>query len=306
MKYILTLTFVLLAALHSKAQELRIVKDNVNCSYGLKNAKGNWVFEPVYTLIQEYQSGYFLVKDVLGDGLLSPNGSWVIECKYDRLYPIKPTWTINSSYQQERYVHPKNLGFFFMGEIGNQRFLINSKGKQLVKLSPSQTLTFDGDAHFFISEKGPSRTSYFDTTGRVLIDKAEGVIAPFGEFDFSLIGNGSERHSNVVYGNVRLISRNGKYPLSEEFDRAILVNGTRICFDQDLKYGELKTDGTVLIAPEYSRKERLSSSLHIKQNWVIYTESDKVGLMKPDGTILLDTLYDEIRLADRYRDFEPL
>ena len=304
-QFLLSIT-ILFLTLFCHAQELRIVKDNINCSYGLKDKSGNWVIEPIYILIQEYSSGYFLVKDVLGDGVLSPSGKWIIECKYDRLYPAQPKWQIIGDYPEGRSIHPPGTGFFFFGHIGDRKLLLNSRGKQVVELSKLEQLKFDGDAHLLIHKNGPLTTSYLDTAGNVLIDNVPGAILPFGQKEYSLHGEGTEAYSRVMKGNVRLINRKGESLLDDQFDRAIFASGKRICFEQNSKYGEINTAGKLLIEPKYIRKVRLSSSPYINESWVIYNETGKVGLMNTDGTVILEPMYDEIKLPHRNKDFERL
>lgn len=306
MKQILLCISILLSTAFCQAQEFRIIKDNVNCSYGLKDKNGNWFIEPIYILIQEYSSGYFLMKDVLGDGLLSPSGKWVIECKYDQLYPAQPKWQIIGENQQGNIAHPPGTSFFFHAHSGDQKILLNSRGKQIAAFSKLETLEFDGNAHLLIYGNLTSTTSYLDTTGKILINKLPGEILPFGQNEFSLSGKKAEAYSKVMTGNVRLINRKGEYPLTEQFDRAILASDNRICFEVNSKYGEMTTGGTLLIEPKFRRKVRLSSSPHQKGSWEIYSETDKVGLMKPDGTVILKPIYDEVKRPNWNSDMERL
>lgn len=302
----LSILFFLMLARMSSAQDLRIVKDNVNCSYGLKDKNGKWFIQPSFTLIVEYSSGYFLMKDALGDGLMSPTGKWVIPCNYDRLIPARPVWQLVNDYSQTRSIHPPKTGFFFYADRGHQKFLLNSRGKEIIELNPIDHVQFDGEAHILIYAGGSLTSTYLDTTGKILIDKLPGAILPFGSSEFSLHGKGIESYSKVVMGNVRLINRKGEFPLNEQFDRAIFGAKNQICFENDGKYGEMSTNGKLLIEPKYSRKESLSSSAYVNQNWVIYSETGHQGLMKPDGTVILEPKYDEIRFPNWNKDKDRL
>lgn len=306
MKQFLLCISLFLLTVFCHAQELRIVKDNINCTYGLKDQAGNWVIEPTYILIQLYNSGYFLAKDALGDGLLSPTGKQIIQCKYDQLNPIQPRSEIINEYSQKRYQYPSGKSIFFQAKTGDQEVILNSRGKQIVQLSPHDKVQFDGEAHILIYGNEPLTSTYVDTSGNVLINKISGAILPFGSNEFSLHGKGIERHSKVVQGDVQLITRKGEHPLSEQFERAIFGANNQICFEQDSKYGEMTTEGKMLIAPQYRRKTNLQSSQSVKYPWIIYDETGQEGVMEPDGTILLAPTYDEIRSTRRSYDKEKL
>ena len=135
MKQFLLSISILFLTLFCHAQELRIVKDNVKCSYGLKDNSGNWVIEPIYILIQEYNSGYFLVKDVLGEGMLSPKGEWIIECKYDRFDVGIEKWQLIRGPHSERLRPKATKSFFVIGVIGDRKSLLNSRGESIVEMA---------------------------------------------------------------------------------------------------------------------------------------------------------------------------
>lgn len=272
------------------AQDLRIVKDNIKCAYGIKDQAGKWVIQADYIVIEQLSSGHFLMTDENGDGIVSPTGRWMIECSYDQLSLAQAT-NAQIGFDQG------TAGLFFYARKGNRTFLLNSRGKQLVELFAKDRLEFDGFAHMLIYGGTPLTSTYLDTNGNILIDKFSGVILPFGNNDFSLYGKGIEAYSKVVTGNVRLINRKGEFPLDQQFDRAIFGANNQICFENEGKYGEMTTNGTLLIEPKYSRKEHLSSSPHIRHNWIIFNETGQFGLMKPNGTLLLQPIYDNIEFS---------
>lgn len=303
-KLFFTFSFFFLA-LFSSAQNLHIVKDNVNCTYGLKNHEGKWIVEPTYILIQQYNSSYFLATDVMGDGIISPTGKQVIECTYDQIRTVDAKWEIiHDGYAPVNSQQRLQKGVFFQVKKGDQEAILNLRGQQIIELSRYDKVQFDGDARILIYGYEPLTTSYLDTSGNILINKVLGAILPFGGSEFSLHGEGLEAYSKVVQGDVRLINRKGEYPLNVQFDRAIFGAKGQICFERDGKYGEMTTAGKLLIEPKYKRKIKLESSPTMKNNWVISDEYNREGLMKPDGTVLLETIYDELNQRFNRHEFE--
>lgn len=302
MKYYLLFISVLFLSVYSVAQQLRIIKDNVNCTYGLKDEAGNWVVQPTYILIQRYNSGYFAAKNELGEGLLSPTGKPIIECKYDQLRPIQSKWLIVEGYMLDSYQRPSGQSVFFQGNLSDQAVILNARGKEIFQISRYDGVQFDGEAHLLIYGNSPLTSTYIDTLGNVLINKTPGAILPFGSNEFSLHGNGLESYSKVVQGNVRLINKKGEYPLDKQFERAIFGPNKQICFEQDSKYGEMTTSGKLLIAPNYRRQLNLQYST--QRTWVIYSETEHEGLMNPDGTVILEPIYDKIDQARTGSEYE--
>ncbi|PHR31396.1 MAG: hypothetical protein COA38_08100 [Fluviicola sp.] len=300
MKQFLLSISILFLTLFCHAQELRIVKDNVKCSYGLKDKTGNWVIEPNYILIQEYNSGCFLVKDVLGEGMLSPKGEWIIECKYDRFDVGIEKWQLIRGAHSERLRPKATKSFFVIGIIGDRKSLLNSRGESIVEMALADKCMLDDGKHFLIHHSDPVRSSYIDTSGNIRIDKIPGVVLPFREKAHALHGDGREYYgSGEVNGHVRLINRNGDDLLNQEFDKALLLTRNRIAFERDSCYGVMLTNGAVIIRPKYRREERLGPPNVYTYGWVIFDKQGRRGVMNSGGYVLLVPKYDEISILEK-------
>ncbi|PHR31395.1 MAG: hypothetical protein COA38_08095 [Fluviicola sp.] len=304
-RFLLSIT-ILFLTLFCHAQELRIVKDNINCSYGIKDKNGNWVIQPIYTLIQQYNSGCFLVKDIPGDGILSPTGKWIVECKYDRIGTARPFWQLLSEHDVYRENSTFDKDFFLFGFLGERKMLLNSRGETLYDLSIHDRLEFDGNAHMRIIKPNTKTTAYLDTAGNIMFDDFHGEILLFGKRDFSLQGDEIRHHSDIMIGNVRLINRMGDTLLNEQFDQARLVGEDRIHFIRDSKFGIMDTSGKVHVAPNYRRSITIASREYSKTSWVVYNDSNKAGLMKKDGTIILEPKYDKLTFETGISDINHL
>ncbi len=292
MKQFLSILAVAFFALTSKAQDLRIIKDNINCSYGLKDKQGNWIIEPMYTLIQEYNSGYFLVKDPLGDGILTPSGKWLVPCEYDRFDDDLSTWELLYDYGYSTANQRRtSKAFFLLGIKGDEKQLINSQGKVIYTVDAKAELERDNEAHFLIREGNPANTTYIDTSGSILIYKFPGAILPFRERDYTLRSNSTTSYGKIAEGDVRLINQKGELLSDKVFDRAMLILSDRISFEVDGKHGIMAQDGTVLIEPKYRWETGLGNS---GESWVILDENGRKGIMKSTGQVLIEPLYDAL------------
>ena len=307
MKHLLALILIFLGSLYGNAQDLRIVKDNVNCTYGIKDSTGNWVIQPLYILIRRYNTGYFLVKDALGDGLLSPSGKWIVPCKYDQIEVARPfySWQLLAD---QRYFNKSDLpndDFILEVHLGERKSLLNSRGETIVEMAKNDTYVFDGQANILILASSYKTTTYIDTAGTILIDRMPGFIAPFGARTYSLNGDYWTVNSPyLMHGNVRVISRDGEVLKDLKVESALLLTNiyaasderNRIAFENDDYYGVMTLSGDTIIPPNYRRKESLSAPESSYGSWVIYDKDDRAGIMRADGKVILEPTYDEITL----------
>lgn len=294
MKHFLITIGILVLSLTAQAQELRIVKDNINCSYGLKDDEGKWVVDPIYTLIQTYNSGYFLVKDALGDGLLSPNGKWILPCEYDRIDVKLTNWVLMYDYNMNQKTVKAKKSFFMIGVKGDRQYLLNSQGNTIMEMAVGASCERDDGKHFIIHQTSPLRASYIDTLGKALIDELPGSILPFRNKSFSLRSDAQHDYGRTAVGNVQLIDRNGKVLNDQTFDVAIITTRNRICFENDSKYGVMKVNGEMIIPPNYEREVPLANPESNKDGWVIVDSLGKKGLMASNGKIIHEPKYDKM------------
>lgn len=292
MKQLLLIFSIVLLTSSAEAQTLHIVKDNVNCSYGLKDKDGNWVIDPIYTLIQEYNSGYFLVKDPMGDGILTPAGKWLVPCEYDRFDDQISGWKLmyNNGYSNNAKVADKD--FFLLGIKGDQKKLMNARGKVLCSMGVDANCERDNEAHFLIHEASPTSATYIDTSGKVLINKKPGAILPFRERNYSLHGKSVVSYGRISAGEVRMINQNGEKLNNQVYDRAMLVLRDRISVELNGKHGIISADGNVLIEPKYKWEMGLGNPTD--EGWVILDEQGHKGIMKSTGQVLIEPVYDKL------------
>jgi hypothetical protein len=62
--------------------QLHIVKDNIACTYGLKNAANEWVVKPSYLLIEQLYTNEYRITDTYGKGIMNNEGSVIIPPEY--------------------------------------------------------------------------------------------------------------------------------------------------------------------------------------------------------------------------------
>lgn len=300
MKQFLLFIVILFLTLFSDAQELYIVKDNINCSFGIKDKSGNWVIEPTYILIQQYNSDYFLVKDIDGDGILNPSGKSIIECKYDRIEIENGNWSF-SAHSNE--VISREINTFFRCYKDTNLYLINTQGYEIARMHSHDNIQFDGDDHFLIYAGYPKTTSYVDTNGNILINKKPGIVSPFKGRDYSLWGDRDGSRVGDISGNVRLVNRKGEVMLEENFDRAQIISKSRIAFEINSCFGVMTISGETIIPPNYRTESHVLHDPSVTPSWKIYDKNDHVGIMRSDGTIIIEPAYDEIQLLNRSRAF---
>lgn len=293
---LLTLSFLLLA-LFSNAQELHIVKDNINCSYGIKDKSGNWVIEPKYILIQQYNSGYFLLKDIEGDGVLNPSGKWIIPCKYDRIETTNGKWGIN---HYPNSTNVTGINTFFRCCVDTTLNLITTQGVNIATMHAHDEIEFDGEDHLLIHGGYPKTTSYVDTNGNILIVKKPGKILPFKGRDYSLWGD-SRSGSDYISGNARLVNRAGEVILEESFVRGEIISQNRIAFEKNGCFGVMTTSGEIIIPPKYRTESNQFYDPSTTVSWPIFDKNNRVGIMRSNGTVMIEPVYDDIKLLYRSR-----
>lgn len=293
MKQFILFSSILLLTLFSNGQELRIVKDNINCTYGVKNSEGNWVIEPNYILIEQYNSGYFLVRDIDGLGIFSPQGTELIPCIYDQISVSSRNWHIRSDYD----VYPDNYQIpgvvYFFGRRDANQCIINLKGRKIGSFNKGTEFQLDTDYSIIAYENATRLSSYLDSSGTLLIDKIVGKITPFGGKDYTLLGN-YVQVNNYVDGNISVINRKGEQIMDGIImDKAMIDSEGRICFTKNKCFGVLSASGDVIIPPKYRRNDAVLN-LDQKKAWVIFDKENRAGIMKNDGSIFIEAVYDQI------------
>ncbi|MFK7785053.1 MAG: WG repeat-containing protein [Crocinitomicaceae bacterium] len=291
MKRSLLVLMVLLMSACSFAQDLRVIKDNINCTYGIKDKEGNWVVEPTYILIEEYNTGYFRVRDEIGQGMLTPNGKPLLPCIHDNIKFSAGGWHIINAYNGPRVDLSKQSHGFFYTRHRNKLIVYTLSGEKIGTFEDNTELVLDTDFSLIAYNRVSRHAKYIDSSGQVLIDSISGRIQPFSGRQYTMVADEVYQNGNGS-GNARVINRKGESTLSISVDEA-LIEGETICFSVDKKFGVVSLTGDTIIAPKY---KRLDGILSLKKSllWVIYDDNDRAGLMKNTGRVLVEPIYDKM------------
>ena len=210
MKTILFL-FTILASNWGLSQN-RVVKDNLDCLYGIKNPEGDWVVKPKYILLTGYTYGYFVTQEGPNYGLLAQDGKELLPCEYSSIEPMNYNWHPQGLGQPTQQTSTGGAPILFKVKKNNMRALISASGKTLVPLS-TPFFKADGQQHIIITEyKKPNHfTSYIDLEGNYVFKDLPGAIQPFRSNQIALIGLRTPGSNGTVEGNVRVINKKGQY-----------------------------------------------------------------------------------------------
>ncbi len=275
MKSILLLsTFLVLLLSNNSFSQLKIVKDNIVCTYGIKNEQGNWVLEPTFILIEELQNDYFKTLTEEGKGVFYLTKQ-IIPNEYDEI-----------SNEQSNFKVWKN----------NKVGILSSSGEIIVPVIFNSLLL---DMNLFICYKVIDNKYSFtciSNTGNVLIPETNGIIKPFLGQPYTLIGDQHFEYS--ANGNAGLIGIDGKMLIPRIYDRLRLCNNV-LTFVKDSKTGvinlknELILEGKPFLMPmaydNYNEIPCIESDAIYK-----FLENGKYGIMKGNGEILHDASIDSI------------
>jgi hypothetical protein len=291
---ILLSALLIISSMTAIAQGGRIVKDNVNCSYGIKNADGSWLVESHYTLIQQYNSGYFAITNSDGTGLMNPKGEWVLPCEYSSFSTVAHDWHLSE------YITPAPVRSHYPTLIiaakSNVQQVFNLRGDTITAPVKMESIQFDGPSRLMIYEKNGEivHTTYLDTAGAILIPRIEGMIFLFGSNKTSLIAEFIQE-TGVAWRNVGLISNTGEIIIKRQFAKAKQNRSNRIWFvTMDNKFGRMNTQGDTLVAPIYSVDKHSDFGAENNEVWIISDEENQYGLMKANGEVLVVPAYDTI------------
>lgn len=296
------LLFFAILASHCAFTQNRVVKDNLACLYGIKNAQGTWVVKPKYLLLTGYDHGYFLIQEGANYGLLDYDGTQLLPCEYSKIKPLNYRWHPYAVGQPISQISTSRAPLLFEIEKNNLHALVDSMGKTIVPLGIHGFLT-DGQQHVKISEyRAPNHfTSYIDLSGNYLFKNVPGVIDGFGSNQIALIGLRTPGSKGIVEGNVRVINKKGEYVVAQQFERAIICDNERIIFEDSAGHiGAMDKSGKILIEPKYqfifksysSQQETLSCLYGEKHTFIIKDDFGKLGLMNGTGKVLSTPAYE--------------
>ncbi len=296
--------------LKTKAQELRIVKDNIACAYGIKNDKGEWVAQPVYTSITMSKHGYFFVKDGNLQGILNLKAETVIPCKYNSIsFPGTPD--ISMVYRYDQMKDTYNRYTQFMVAAGDKKGIINNKGK-IVHPVQYSFIKVDRYGKYFLyrqeirNQYAHIYTTIGDTAGNILFKEKKGYVMAFDNSGIMAIG-GYAHYDHTISGKAGLIDMNGNLLCDTIYNQLSSCADGTYAIELDGKTGMIDAKGNVLVKPEYrilysgygTPTMACLCEKNIKKIYRIYDDK-KVGLMRGNGTVILKPEYDNIEETPHY------
>ncbi len=254
--------------------QLKIVKDNIACTYGIKNDSGTWVLEPTYILIEDLQNGYFTTLTEEGKGIFHQT-KYIIPNLYDEIYPE------NNNF---RVIKDSKMG------------IISPKG-QLIVPAEFSSLLFDINqfiCYKYVDYKYSS--TVISILGTLTIPKTAGFIKPFSGQVYSLIGDQIFEYS--ASGNAGLIGIDGKLIIPREYDRLRICNDN-LTFVKNNKIGKIDFKNKIIVEGKpflmplaydnYNEIPCIDSSSIYK-----FVENGKYGIMKGNGKLLHPATIDSI------------
>lgn len=305
-------------ALQLPAQGLRIVKDNINCTYGLKDEAGAWVLKAKYTLIQTTNTGYYLLWLDSQQGIADRKGKVLIKPTYDRIssfpngkhiqwYPGKAS----ISFDQVPVNH------LFLVYKGNFKGLVHKTGKVLFRAEYEQVVVDKlPNIILYKQSEGIYTATLADTSGRLFIPKVKGYLRPFNGSPIAIVWDGHSSQKNPW-----AIDRMGKTVIEKGYERLyydnkhqrIMAVNNGVRTDFDLRGKVIPT--LVEQKPKYqlywrswNGNESLKDLNHALRNHthIIIDENRNFGLYR-NGEVTLETAYSFIDDEDPgSKDFEFL
>lgn len=306
MKVFLLISFLFISLL-SKAQH-RAVKDNIACSYGIKNEAGEWIVAPSYQLIRGYQNGFFVTHDGVNYGLLDLDGKEIIPCEYDQIRDLgRSMQLVNVGVSISKgWDSPENPTLIEAVRKGKCA-LFKLSGEQVAPLLP-QTFKRDGKNLIiseYFAENGSFVSKYIDLNGTVLFDSIDGVPMPFDNRSYTLVGGTYGREERTMRINVYLIDKQGKKLLPNVFNSARICRDNVIVYSDDQgRIGAMDISGKSRIEPEFffdSRTVGYNQDLPCFQDatqyFIISDDSQRYGIMDGAGTVLCEPGYERLEMA---------
>lgn len=320
------------AQTNNTKQQIKIAKDIINCTYGLKDQNGNWIVEAKYTLIEnlDRKNTRFKIFDGLNYGIIDNKGNHIVDFIYRQIG-----------------VYAQNDDCRFTVYNGKTYGIIDANGKTLIPLEYSQIninlqklllLTKDGkygiasnsgrivfpanykkinciyDSKNFLlyeNENNICYSTYADTTGKIFFQK-EGYVQ---SFDKSGIAAYCEKFQEKDYMNQRqnigalagkfgIINEQGNIIIPQMYDY-LSAYGGRITVTLDDKTGVVDQKNNYIIKPTYCVADMSDDYIPCKVSAIVpgqiyrIFDVDKVGVMNGDGHILVEPVYDYITKCTR-------
>ncbi|MFT5858308.1 MAG: hypothetical protein ACI865_000394 [Flavobacteriaceae bacterium] len=276
----------------------RIVKDNVNCTYGIKNSDGTWLVVPQYILIQEYETGYFLITDIAGVGIMDPTGKMILPCNYKSIEVLGKHWRFKQKNHYNR-LGQKFEPFFFIALKDHFKEVFNSAGESISERRKYRKILVDDQSHLMLYEHNAEGrfSTYIDTSGNLIIPRINGFIERFHSNKYSTIADLTTPGGSRGYQNAGIISSGGELVIPRQYEYLKMASDTEFWFqNKEGTFGKMNMDGDTVIQPIYLLESKNKLNQIKGESWIIKDSTGLLGLMAKDGTILTKPAYEKIHI----------
>lgn len=302
---------LLLICFSSFAQkDVKIVNDPLACGSGIKDHEGNWVLEPEYQGIYPTSTGHILIMQNGLYGLLDQNLKEIIPIGYEIISPFNFQWNqLNVQYGFKLFGPDKiDEQLVFRVKNGKETGLLKDDNTFLIK--PREANYYQDTQDFIIMvEKidGEEFSSYLNIHGTYLFNRVKGKLRPFGNGSTSFACDQHNYRPDYAIGNVRVISRQGKFLSKKSFEKAMICGQNQISvLTESGKIGMIDFQGNMLIKPEYKLK-RLNTDAYVPEVFCLGNASEYYkfqndeglwGVMLGNGKIIHEAQFDRIEKYD--------
>lgn len=310
--------------------QLHVVKDNLGCTYGLKNNDGKWVIEPNYTLIHGDSLNGFIANDGLNYGFLSNEGKIVIPFEYPNL------WLENGI-----LITSKNEKIHFYSNSGEQ-ILENVYDSYMFQKKDSHETGYYNEIYPYLFAYKQNEDSTFLTTCMNLSNReiyfkdVPGHFSNCDYFPFAIIHTNSDYLMDEYgsYSDLGVVDTSGRVIVPKiyneiEFCDSIFTAWSNMKISRFNKLGQklfsdvsscvqvggLKCDGLentyiiekegkfslvdnafhpIIIEGTYDKIESVFSSQILDSGYCRVHSKNKIGIMNGYGKIILPLIYDDL------------
>ncbi len=289
------------------AQELKIVKDNINCTYGLKNANGKWVIPADYVSIYQDDYGYYKLKTENTEGLASAKGKIILKADFQYVNPFRN----QSISKQERWQTQATEDFFLVWKNGLAG-LHNSKGKEVFPIRYRRIVFDEWPDVILLKEKdGNFVSKYCNVFGKIHF-KIKGCLGYFDQKEYAVVGDDFRDNFHFGITNAGLIKKNGKWFIPPSYDQINVNRSPRYNYPESyrLKLNEktilLDEMGKEIEGQKYkvhypSHPDEDLTKLDSNKIYVIH-KNNLFGLMKGDGQLLIEPKFSKLEKQWKWRD----
>lgn len=293
----------------SLSAQLKIVKDNIACLYGLKHVSGEWIIKPEYTLITGLTNPYnqyILLKDNKY-GLADFDGRIILKPTYNYIYAFGGTMEYYSYTNGKSYgVLDKNgeivieAGKYERITLLENQFLRCTKKNdiylyhknQLLNKKPCQEVSFYRNGKLFVildyqKKKNSTKiileqTEKFDTAYII----KNGLIRPYNSY--SII---TKKDSTLVYDvNKNLIAAIPfEYIEYSSLNFSQITPSTTYIFLKNKKYGIANIKGEILVQPIYHGIHEFHPQIPATKYFI--QENNLIGFMNDSFQVTLPPKY---------------